>query len=106
MKGERVDPDDLPDRYTPAIVQIRGQGPVFVADYVTLDSGWLRVTEWTRGRAKLPPHRVSAVREVRTEYHGEPHQGTENRPKRIVDDEWREEARDDDMGGKAVVADD
>jgi hypothetical protein len=43
-----IDPENLPlnPEYTPALVQVRGQGPVYVADYQTLDSGWLRVTEW------------------------------------------------------------
>jgi hypothetical protein len=100
--GDRgpVDPENLPSSYTPAYVQVRGQGLVFVADYQTLDSGWIRVTEWSRDRAKLPPHRVMAVREVRTEFYGNSHS------KRLADEKRRQQARADEDGGKAVVADD
>ncbi|WP_240936920.1 hypothetical protein, partial [Halomicrobium mukohataei] len=57
-ESDRVDPERLPDTYTPAYVDVRGQGPVYVANYETLSSGWLALTEWRGTRTKLPPHRV------------------------------------------------
>jgi len=95
IDGDRVDPENLPEYYTPAFVQISGQGLVYVADYTILDSGWVRVTEWRDETAKLPPKRVSAIRDVQTEYYGERELG--GRPKRVADEDRREQAKADDV---------
>ncbi|MBV0901837.1 hypothetical protein [Haloarcula salina] len=107
MNGDRVDPENLPQnpRYTPALVQVRKQGPVYVADYQTLQSGWVRVTEWEGHRVKLPPHKVAAIREVRTETYGS-RSDPEGLKVRVADDERREQASADESAGMAVVADD
>jgi len=107
MSDDRVDPEDLPQnpQYTPAFVQVREQGPVYVADYETLTSGWVRVTEWGRHRVKLPPHKVAAIREVRTETYGD-RSDPEGLKVRVADEREREQATADDSAGMAVVADD
>ncbi|ACV46603.1 hypothetical protein [Halomicrobium mukohataei] len=103
-ESDRVDPERLPDTYTPAYVDVRGQGPVYVANYETLSSGWLSLTEWRGTRTKLPPHRVGGVREVRTEtYDPAPETDRYTRTKRVADEQRREQARPDDAGGKTVV---
>ena len=77
----------------PAIVDVDGQGAVFVAHASTLDNGWLRIREWNGTTAKIPPHRVKQVRYLKTEFHGEPRDdGT--KPKRIADRKWRDRAQD------------
>ncbi|MCJ0620095.1 hypothetical protein JZX76_11415 [Haloarcula hispanica] len=107
MNGDAIDPENLPQnpQYTPAFVQVREQGPVYVADYETLASGWLRITEWEGHRVKLPPHKVAAIREVRTEAYGD-RSDPEGLKVRVADEERREQASADDSAGKAVVADD
>lgn len=94
-EDDRVDPENLPGRATPAYIQVRGQGPVYVADYKILDSGWIRVREWRERVVKLPPHRVQAIRNVRTEFYGE-RDDRGNRSKRVADEEQREQARTTD----------
>jgi|GEM_PF-2656928 len=103
-ESDRVDPERLPDTYTPAYVDVRGQGPVYVANYETLSSGWLSLKEWRGTRTKLPPHRVGGVREVRTEcYDPAPDQDRYTQAKRVADEQRREQALPDDTGGKTVV---
>lgn len=108
MNGDDIDPEDLPlhPEYTPAMIQVRGQGVVYVADYQTLESGWVRLTEWRDRRVKLPPHKIEAIREVRTEYYDTGTDGEYVKAKRVAHDEQREEASADDSGGKVVVAGD
>ncbi|WP_336001469.1 hypothetical protein [Halorientalis halophila] len=115
-EDDRVDPENLPEGYTPAYVHVRGQGPVLVASYNVLSSGWISVIGWRRSRSKLPPRQVQAVSDVRTEYHGEP-DDLGYKSKRIVDEDEREAARadhprtvdglpmDDVDRGEAVVPD-
>ncbi|ACV47814.1 MULTISPECIES: hypothetical protein [Halomicrobium] len=106
-ESDRVDPERLPDTYTPAYVDVRGQGPVYVANYETLSSGWVSFTEWRGREGKLPPHRIGGIREVRTEHYD---QSDEERVyvkgKRVADADDLDRAQPDDGAGKAVVADD
>jgi hypothetical protein len=103
---DRVDPERLPDTYTPAFVQVREQGPVYVADYSILESGWIRVTEWPGDRVKLPPHKVAAIREVQTEFYDKT-EGEGFCRKRVAQKKHREQARPDDPDGEQpVIADD
>ncbi|WP_459194732.1 hypothetical protein [Halosimplex sp. J119] len=101
------DPERLPDTYTPAIVQLSGSGvgDTFVADYEILSSDWVRVTEWSGERTKFPPRRVMEIREVRTEYVGEPSPDTVPRPKRVVKDAQRQQARQNQTRGTAIADD-
>lgn len=87
-----TDPDPTALRSNrPALVDVDGQGPVFVAHASTLDNGWLRVREWSGTTAKLPPHRVRQVRYLKTEPNGE--RWTDGRqPKQLADETWREKA--------------
>jgi hypothetical protein len=78
---------------------------VYVADYQTLPSGWVRVTEWGRHRVKLPPYKVAAIREVRTETYGD-RSDPEGLKVRVADPDEREQAAATDSAGTAVVADD
>jgi len=106
-ESDRVDPERLPDTYTPAYVDVRDQGPVYVANYETLSSGWLSLTEWSGRRSKLPPHRVRAIREVRTEYYDRSDEDEAYvKGKRVADSDRMEQALPDEAAGKAVVADD
>jgi len=103
----RVDPENLPNYYTPAFIQVSEQGPVYVADYKTLESGWIRFTEW-RGRdhtGKLPPHRVAAIRDVQIERYGE-RNDRGHRKKRVRKEKHRDQARPDEDEAQPVVADD
>lgn len=75
----------------PAIVEVDGQGAVFVADASTKKNGWLRVREWNGTSAKLPPHRVQQVRYLETERYGE-QRDDGSKPKRIANRKWRERA--------------
>lgn len=103
---DRIDPEDLIDRRTPAYVQVTGQGLVYVADYSILDSGWVRLTEWRDERVKLPPSRVDAIREVPTEPYGE-RDDLGFRSYRVADEEDRERAKDYAVGvSGGVEADD
>jgi len=86
-EDDRVDPRQLPKGYTPAVVVIRQAGPKFIANYETLSSGWLSVTQWDGQRVKLPPNRVASVSDVRTEYD----QGGEVR--RVANEHKREQGR-------------
>jgi len=79
--------------HSPAIVDVDGQGAVFVADASTKQNGWLRIREWNGTSAKLPPRRVNQVRYLDTEPHGE-RRDDGSRPKRIADRKWREKAQD------------
>lgn len=107
MSPDPVDPDNLINE-RPALVEVTQQGTVYVADARVRDSGWLRVKEWDGQRAMVPPHRVETVRRVETERHGE-RDAQGMRPKRVADEKWREEAKQDPDeigGGEPVVADD
>ena len=75
----------------PAIVEVDGQGPVFVADASTKSNGWLRVREWNGTSAKLPPHRVKQVRYLEIEHYGDRRKDG-SRPKRLASRKWRERA--------------
>jgi hypothetical protein len=101
-----MDPEDLHYRHSPAYVQVSGQGLVYVADYMILDSGWVRVTEWCDERVKLPPSRVDAIREVPTEPYGERDDFGE-RPCRVAGEDDRERAKEYAVGvsGGAEVQD-
>lgn len=92
---DRVDPEDLPKTHNPGVVELDGQGPVYVAHYSVTDSGWVKVREWTGLWATLPPHRVRAIRSIRTERVGEP-DDLGYRTKRVADEGWREAATSDD----------
>ena len=85
------DPTNLRRHERPALVDVSGQGPVFVADASTKDNGWLRVKEWNGTSAKLPPHRVRAVRYLETEYYGNARDDG-SKPKRLAAERWRAEA--------------
>ena len=92
MSVSNPDPNAL-FRNRPALVDVVGQGPVFVAHASTLDNGWLRIREWNGTTSKLPPRRVNQIRYLETETHGETrNDGT--KPKRIADREWRERAQE------------
>jgi hypothetical protein len=99
-----ADPDNLRREERPAVVDVEGQGAVFVALAATKDNGWLRIREWNGTRAKLPPHRVNTVQYLETETDRETLDGA----RRLADPEWRAEAREfvDDDGEQPVVADD
>ena len=101
------DPEKLRRSERPAILHHEGQGAVFVADASTLDSGWLRVKEWSGDTVKIPPQRVRGVRHLETEYYGE-QRSDGSKPKRIAEERWREEAKDRPRtnGEQRVVADD
>jgi len=86
----KPDPESLSDHATPALVEVKGQRAVFVANVLWKDSGWIRVTEWEGAYTHLPPHRVLAVRCIETERRGEPLDS----PKRIADPDWREKANE------------
>ena len=101
VDDDRVDPENMP-RYTPAYVQVRGEGPVYVADYTILESGWIRVREWRNEVVKLPPHKVQAIRNVRTEVYGD----VDNngfKPRRVADEEQRERAKTIDAAVPGTV---
>ena len=104
-----IDPDPenlINDR--PALVEIDGQDPVFVASARTRDNGWLWVREWDGRAAKVPPHRVEVVRYLEIERYGEPDKHGA-KPKRLASEKWRAEAKDrvaDDNGQQPVIADD
>jgi len=101
----RVDPEKLPASARPAYVQVRGQGPVYVADYTILNSGWIRVREWRDRVAKLPPHRVQAIRNVQTEFYGESNdRGC--RVLRVADEDKREQAKTTDTAVPGTVTGD
>ena len=93
-EDDRVDPGNLPESHTPALVDVDGQGPVYVADIIIRENGWVSVREWTGDRCKLPPHRVLAVRNIPTERYGE-RDDHGYRSKRVASEKWREEARAD-----------
>lgn len=103
----KPDPENLiNDR--PALVDIDGQGPVFVASARARDNGWLWVREWDGRTAKVPPHRVEVVRYLETGYYGE-NRDDGSKPKRLASEKWRAEAKDrvaDDDEQQPVVADD
>jgi len=103
------DPTALMTTERPALVDLEGQGAVFVANASTSDNGWLRIKEWNGTSAKLPPHRVNAVRYLETEHYGERRKDG-SRPKQLASEEWREEAdkitTSDNEGQNPVVADD
>jgi hypothetical protein len=101
-EDDRVDPENLPAGATPAYVQIPSHGPVYVADYMILDSGWIRVREWRDRIAKLPPHRIQAIRNVRTEYYGE-RSDFGCRAKRVADEDKREQAKTTDTAVPGTV---
>ncbi|WP_159900776.1 hypothetical protein [Salinirussus salinus] len=86
------DPEDLYSHHNPALVDVKGQGAVFVAKASTCDDGWLRVREWTGVSVKLPPRRVNQVRYLETERYGEPRDDG-MKPVRLADEEYRELAR-------------
>jgi len=91
-ESDRVDPEDLPDTFTPAVVHFREDAPAFVADYTTLSSGWVAVRAWWGERIKLPPRRVLSISEIHTEPAAPP---TEDyRPRRVADEDRRQQARD------------
>ncbi|WP_254272188.1 hypothetical protein [Haloarcula marina] len=99
MSGDAVDPEDLPGSYTPAVVQLASEGPVFVADYYTLSSGWVAVRQWDGERVKVPPHRVSTISEVRVQSYGTDRTCLK---RRVADDERREMAVSDTTAGMVV----
>jgi hypothetical protein len=91
-KHRSVDPLNLGSR-TPAIVLSSNVGEHFCADYKILSSGWVRVVDWDGETWKYPPHKIGAIRGVKTERYGErDSQGF--RPKRLADEELIEEARE------------
>ncbi|GGN97587.1 hypothetical protein [Haloarcula pellucida] len=97
--NDAVDPEDLPSNYTPAVVQLASEGPVFVADYYTLSSGWLAVRQWDGERVKLPPHRVGSISEVRVQSYGT---DRDRLKRRVADSQRREMAESDDTAGMVV----
>ncbi|WP_121822846.1 hypothetical protein [Halostella salina] len=97
MNGDRVDPDNLPQSHSPAVIEVRNQGTVYVADHTILDSGWVSVREWSGDRAKIPPQRALAIRRVPTEHYGERDESG-FRPMRVADESWRAEASPDTPG--------
>lgn len=87
-----VDPDRVPEGYTPAVIQLSGDGEIFVANYTLLSSGWVSVTHWDREREKYPPHQINKIGGLRTERYGERRSGG-SRPKRLATEDRRERAR-------------
>jgi len=106
MNSKAIDPEDL-IKERPALVEVTEQGAVYVADARVRDNGWLRVKEWDGRVAKVPPHRVVTVRYVETEHYGE-RRSDGSRPKRIAEEKWRQEAKQDpdEISAQAVSADD
>ena len=106
MNRDRVDPENLINE-RPSLVDVDGQGTVYVADARVRENGWLWIREWDGRTAKLPPHRVLAVRRVETERHGVP-DAKGRKSKRVASEKWREEAKQspDAIGEQPVVADD
>jgi hypothetical protein len=91
-KHRSLDPLNLGSR-TPAMVLSSNVGEHFCADYKILSSGWVRVVDWDGENWKYPPHKIGAIRGVKTERYGErDSQGF--RPKRLADEELIEEARE------------
>ena len=104
----KPDPENLRVSESPAIVDVDGQGPVFVADASTRENGWLRIREWNGTSAKLPSQRVRQVRYLGVESYGEPDSGG-MKPKRLANEEWRARAHEwttSENGETPVVADD
>jgi len=102
------DPENLRMEERPAVIDVSGQGAVFVALAKTKDNGWLRVREWDGTSAKLPAHRVNAVRYLEIEAVDDP-DGDRGKLKRIASEKWRAEAMDRDTdadGQQPVVSDD
>ncbi|WP_436909931.1 hypothetical protein [Halosimplex marinum] len=85
---EAVDPERLHDRATPAVVDVEGQGAVFVADVLFKDSGWIRITEWNGRYAYLPPHRVRQIKQIEVERPDD----DLSQAFRVAEPEWRERA--------------
>lgn len=99
-------PELLKGHERPALVDIDGQGAIFVSHASTCDNGWLRVREWNGTTTKIPPHRVQQVRYLETEFYGDP-RSDGSKPKRIADPDWRERAEEwRSEGTEPVVADD
>jgi hypothetical protein len=92
-KVDPSDPERLSPHYTPAYIMSRQHGERFVASYMILDSGWIRVTDWNGDRWKYPPSEVTAVRETKTERYGERDEHG-YRPIRLVDEEEIQKARE------------
>ncbi|WP_144901394.1 hypothetical protein [Halobellus captivus] len=107
MSWDRVDPENLINE-RPSLVDVDGQGALYVADARVRENGWLWIKEWDGRTAKLPPHRLLAVRRVATESADETNAFGGDK-KRVASAKWREEAKrsPDEIGGEQpVVADD
>ena len=88
------DPADLLDHERPALVEVRDQGTMFVADASTRENGWIRLRQWYGSHLKLPPHRVLAVQYLETERYGERDKHG-RKSKRLADEEWLAKAQSD-----------
>jgi hypothetical protein len=88
------DPENLRRSEDPALVDVKGQGPVYVARASTTESGWLKVREWDGARAELPPHRVLAIRRLETKVVEDDRPDHPNKRRVVADPEWREQAKD------------
>ncbi|WP_262175010.1 hypothetical protein [Haloarcula laminariae] len=102
------DPENLTDADKPAVIDVDGDGDVYVASAKVRENGWLWLKQWDGRTFKLPPHRIRAIQRIRTERHGEPDK-MGMKPQRVADEEWRERAREmtaDTEATEAVVADD
>jgi hypothetical protein len=84
------DPTDLLDHERPALVEVRYQGTMFVADASTRENGWVRLRQWDGSHIKLPPHRVLAVQYLETERYGD-RDDMGVRSKRLTDEALRSE---------------
>lgn len=101
------DPERLGDD-RPAVVELEGQGAVFVANADTRKNGWLAIRQWDGERVKLPPHRVHVVRYIETVRVQA--DDDEIPPRKIAEPDWMQEAQDivgETSGGQQkVIADD
>jgi len=110
--ADTPNPADLTNVDKPAVVDVDGQGNVYVASAKVRDNGWLWLKQWDGQTFKLPPHRVNAVQRIRKERYGEA-DNSGMKPQRIADEDWRRRAQemtaevaDVDGAAESVVADD
>nr|WP_306060248.1 hypothetical protein [Natronococcus sp. AD5] len=88
---DHVDPQNLTIEQKPALVETR-DSLVYVADVKLRDSGWLYYREWCGDSGYLPPHQVSRIKFVPTEWNDD------RDTKRVADEEMVRQAISDREG--------
>ncbi|WP_247006342.1 hypothetical protein [Halorientalis litorea] len=91
------DPDKLPSRFTPAVVECKDADEITTVSYANVsvkDSGALRYVEWLGRSGKIPPWRWTQVAELQTNFN-------DDGGKHVVDEDYQylpPEIRENDDG--------